>query len=202
MTAERFHESYHGKPEDLPWFHPVPDPDLVAIFDEALPARGARVLALGAGPAVHAIALAARGHRVVAIDGVPEARDMALKLAAERGVELEYVVGDALHDAPAGPYDVVFDRGFLHTLEPSERSSWRDAVLRALREGGVLVLKCFDARPARGFGPPGLSARDVLDALGDPEPGGLELELLRRTRFGLQDEHAPHAAWTVLAKRV
>ncbi len=200
MTIDRFRDRYRGEPEDLPWFHREPDPDLVALFDGALPPRDARVLDLGAGPAVHSIELAARGHHVVAIDGVPEARDMAWKLAAERGVEIEYLVGDALNDAPAGPFDVVFDRGFLHTLEPAERSAWRATVLRALRPGGVVILKCFDVRPARQFGPPGLSARDVLDVLGPPDVG-LELELLRRTRFAGHEGH-DHATWTVLAKRV
>lgn len=201
MTIERFRESYHGTVDDLPWYHREPDADLVALFDEALPASGARVLDLGAGPAVHAIELAARGHHVVAIDGVPEARDMALRLAKERGVELDYRVGDALVDTPEGPFDVVFDRGFMHTLEPAERAGWRAAVVRALRPGGVLIVKCFDERPARSFGPHGLSARDVLDALGPPDPPGLELESLRRTRFA-GHEDAAHAAWTVLARRI
>ncbi|HVP59557.1 MAG TPA: class I SAM-dependent methyltransferase [Myxococcaceae bacterium] len=202
MAKERFVESYRGaRPEDLPWYDPDPDPDLLVLFDEVLPASGARVLDLGAGPAVHSIELAARGHRVVAIDGVAEARDMALTLAARRGVTLDYRVGDALHDGPEGPFDLVFDRGFLHTLEPAERRTWRAAVTRSLVRGGALILKCFDVRPPRDFGPPGLTARDVLHALGEPVMGGLALELLRRTAFGL-NEAKDHAAWTVFARRL
>jgi len=202
MVDEHFTAAYRdARPEDLPWYHAEPDADLVALFDDVLPARGARVLDLGAGPAVHSIELARRGHRVVAIDGVPEARDMALVLAAKHGVSLDYRVGDALGDTPGGPFDLVFDRGFLHTLEPQDRARWRTAVVRALRPGAAVILKCFDSRPPRDYGPAGLTARDVVDALGPPQPGGLGLELLRRTRFAGHDEHK-HAAWTVLAVRI
>ncbi|HZU83408.1 MAG TPA: class I SAM-dependent methyltransferase [Polyangiaceae bacterium] len=202
MVDEHFTAAYRdARPEDLPWYHAAPDADLVALIDEVLPARGARVLDLGAGPAVHSIELARRGHRVVAIDAVPEAREMALALAAKRGVAIDYRVGDALGETPDGPFDLVFDRGFLHTLEPSGRARWRAAVVRALRPGGAVILKCFDSRPARGYGPPGLTARDLVDALGAPEAGGLGIELLRRTRFPGHDEH-DHAAWTLLAVRI
>jgi SAM-dependent methyltransferase len=202
MVDEHFTSAYRGaRPEDLPWYHPEPDADLVALFDQVLTARGARVLDLGAGPAVHAIELAARGHRVVAIDGVPEARDMALALAAKRRVAIDYRVGDALRETPEGPFDVVFDRGFLHTLDPAERPTWRAAVVRALRPGGAVIVKCFDIRPTRNFGPPGLTARAIVDVLGVPEPGGLGLELLRRTRFPGHAEDQ-HAAWSMLAVRL
>jgi SAM-dependent methyltransferase len=202
MVDPHFTAAYRGaRPEDLPWYHAEPDADLVALFDQVLPARGARVLDLGAGPAVHGIELATRGHRVVAIDAVPEARDMALTLAAARRVDIDYRVGDALREAPEGPFDLVFDRGFLHTLDPNERSMWRGAVVRALRPGGAVLIKCFDTRPARNFGPPGLTAQDIVHVLGLPEPGGLGLELLRRTRFPGHAEDQ-HAAWSVLAVRI
>jgi hypothetical protein len=46
-----------------------------------------------------------------------------------------------------------------------------------------------------------VAARDIIDTLGAPEPGGLGLELLRRTRFpGHADRD--HAAWTVMAVRI
>jgi SAM-dependent methyltransferase len=202
MPDDHFQLAYRdARPEDLPWYHPQPDADLMALFDELPPAAGARVLDLGAGPAVHSIELASRGHRVVAIDGVSEARDMALKLAAKRGVDLEYRVGDALRETPEGPFDLVFDRGFLHTLDPADRPAWRSAVTRALRPGGSVVVKCFDTRPPRDYGPPGLTALEVVDTLGPAHAGGIGLELLRRTRFAGHPEH-DHAAWTAMGVRI
>jgi SAM-dependent methyltransferase len=202
MVDPHFTEAYrNARPEDLPWYQAQPDADLIALLHDVLPAGGARVLDLGAGPAVHSIELAARGHHVVAIDAVPEARAMALGLAARRGVAIDYRVGDAIRQTPEGPFDLVFDRGFLHTVDPSARQEWRSAVLRALRVGGAVLVKCFDTRPPRGFGPPGLTARDLVATIGEPDPGGLGLELLRRTSFGgLEDRD--HAAWMVLAMRL
>lgn len=202
MPSDRFKEVYRdADPSDLPWYHDDPDPDLLAIFDEVLPEPGGHVLDLGAGPAVHSIELAARGHHVIAIDGVDDARTMALALAEKRGVTIDYRVGDAIRETPEGPFDLAFDRGFLHTLDAADRAVWRAAVIGALRPGGVVVVKCFDKRPPRSFGPTGLSAREVVDTLGAPEPGGLGLELLRRTRFPGHDGRE-HATWTLLARRI
>lgn len=202
MVDSHFTDAYrNARLEDLPWYHAQPDADLIALLHDVLPASDARVLDLGAGPAVHSIELAAGGHRIVAIDAVPDARAMALDLATQRGVTIDYRVGDAIRQTPEGPFDLVFDRGFLHTLDPSERPQWRSAVVRALRVGGVVVVKCFDTRPQRDFGPPGLTALDVVATFGEPVPGGLGLELLRRSRFpGHADRD--HAAWTSMAVRL
>lgn len=200
-SGERFREHYaHGKLELLPWFHPEPDPDLIALFDRALDAPS-RVLDLGAGPAVHSIHLATQGHAVVALDAIDRAREMALALAADRGASLEYLVGDALELGDLPAFDAILDRAFLHTLEPEHRPAWRRAVHGALVPRGHLFLKCFDVRPTRDFGPPGLSAVEVLEALGDPDRDGFELVSLERTRFAGHDDRPPHAAWTVWARR-
>jgi 2-polyprenyl-3-methyl-5-hydroxy-6-metoxy-1,4-benzoquinol methylase len=105
----------------------------MALIDQALPASGARVIDLGAVVDKALPASGARGHRVVAIDAVPEARTMALALAAKRGVAIDYRVGDAVRETPDGPFDLVFDRGFLHTLDPLEWSMWRLRPLQVLR---------------------------------------------------------------------
>ncbi len=156
---------------------------------------------LGAGPAVHSIELAARGCDVVAIDGVAEAKEMAMALAEKRGVAIDYRVGDAIRETPAGPFDVVFDRGFLHTLDPDERALWRESVIGALRPGGVVIVKAFDVYPARDYGPHGMSARDIVDTMGETEPGGLRLDLLRHTHFPGHDADT-HYAWAIVATRL
>ncbi|MEZ5330784.1 MAG: class I SAM-dependent methyltransferase [Thermoanaerobaculia bacterium] len=201
---ERFFESYaSGEPEDLPWYNPEPDADLVRWFDELLEGPS-RVIDLGAGPSVHGIFLAGRGHDVTAVDGVPAARDLALRLARERGVEIDYHVADVLAWEPPerAAWDLVLDRGFLHTLEPEDRPRWLDRVRGLLRPGGALVLKAFTAEP-RGFGPPGLTAAETLGAIREGEPDGLRLVDLARSSFNLADRPdvtGAHSAWTLVAR--
>ena len=197
---ERFRERYQDTClEDLPWFHSEPDPDLLTAFDRVLEGPS-RVLDLGAGPAVNSIWLAARGHEVVAVDAIDRAKDMALALAADRGATLEYLVHDALDIGHLAAFDMILDRGFMHTLSSEHRPAWRRAVSGALRVGGHVVVKCFDVRPTRDFGPAGLTAVEVIETLGDPDLGGMELVNLERTTFPGELER--HATWTAIGRRV
>ena len=198
-TEERFRARYASTAlEDLPWFHNEPDVDIVRAFTQVLDGPS-RVLDLGAGPAVNSIWLSREGHEVVAVDAVDRAKELALALAADHGASLEYIVQDALSLGSLGAFDAILDRGFMHSLPEEDRDGWRRAVVGALRPGGHLVLKCFDRRPTRDFGPTGLSAVEVIDAIGDPDLGGLSLCSLERTAF--PGELRRHATWTVVAQR-
>lgn len=202
---ERFVQAYaSGELGDLPWYHPEPDADLVRWFGELLD-RPSRVIDLGAGPSVHGLFLAGAGHQVTAVDGVAAARDLALRLAAERGVEIDYSVADVLAWEPpeSAAWDLVLDRGFLHTLEPEDRPRWLAQVRTLLRPGGSLVAKEFTAEP-RGFGPPGFAAAELLGAIREGEPDGLRLVDLARSAFNLADHPdrtGPHSAWTLVAEK-
>jgi SAM-dependent methyltransferase len=204
-SIDRFEQAYSsGRAEDLPWYNAEPDADVVRWFDKVLP-KPSDVVDLGAGPAVHGIALAQRGHRVTAVDGVSKARDLALNIAKERGVTLDYRVANALDWEPAREhgYDLVFDRGFLHTIEPEERPRWLKQVRRLLRKGGHAVIKEFTS-VQRGFGPPGLSAKEMLAAIDEGGEQGLHLVALERSSFNLSDQRddlGPHSAWTLVAER-
>lgn len=205
MVAERFIESYaSGKPEDLPWYHPEPDADLVRWASSLLEAPK-DVLDLGAGPSVHGLWSAERGHRVTAVDAVQGARTLALRLAAERSVSLDYHVADVLGWQPddGRAWDLVIDRGFLHCLEIDERPRWLERVRSLLRPGGIALVKEF-AHGERGFGPPGLTAREMLAAIREGEPLGLTLVALERSSFNLSaslDGAGAHSAWTLVARR-
>lgn len=206
MAIQRFIDIYQsGKPEELPWYNPEPDPDLVRWAGALLESNGAEVIDLGAGPTVHGLWLAERGHRVTAVDAVAEARTLALRLARERGLALEYHVADVLEWEPEGDrsWELLLDRGFLHTLEIDERPRWLDRVRRLLRPGGYALIKEF-TQVERGFGPPGLTSSDMLAAIDEGDTEGLELVALERSSFNLseaQDHAGEHSAWTLVARR-
>lgn len=134
--------------EDMPWFISELDPDLDrALAGYAL--QGARVLDLGTGPGTQAIALAERGAEVTATDISAVAIEQARARAAARGVELDLRVDDVLDTRLEGSFELIFDRGCFHSLEPEQHPRYLAALTGLLRPGGLLALKCL-SRAAEG----------------------------------------------------
>lgn len=102
-----------------------------------LPAAPAKVLDVGAGTGSISLLAAELGFTVTSLDLAPQMLEKAREKAAERGLELQIVVGSAT-EPPAGPFDAVVERHVLWTLpDPTEAlAAWRAAVTPA---GGRLV---------------------------------------------------------------
>jgi len=203
-SIDRFVDRYSSsRLEDLPWYNPEPDADLVRWFERLLVNESA-VIDLGAGPTAHGLWLARRGHRVTAVDAVEQARELALSLAEKAGVRIDYHVADVLEWKPAVPHswDLLLDRGFLHSLEVGQRPRWLERVRELLRPGGHAVVKAFTTGE-RGFGPPGLTAAEMLSAIREGDRMGLDLISLELSRFNLSDvdQAREHSAWTLVARR-
>lgn len=121
--------------------HAISDPLEAAAWRqalrEALPEPPARVLDIGAGTGALSLLAAELGHRVTALDLSEGMLAVARRKAAERGLELGFVVGSGT-EPPSGPFDAVIERHVLWTLPDPE------GALRAWREvmgaGGRLVL--------------------------------------------------------------
>ncbi|MCL7414094.1 MAG: class I SAM-dependent methyltransferase [ANME-2 cluster archaeon] len=190
MKGKTGHKHHHGtwndiyegaKPEDLPWFSPEPDTDIMQLIDKLVPGMA---LDIGCGPGVHAIELAKRGWDVTALDISPGAIKMAEECALKAGVEVEFRIINVLAFEPDGSFDLVLDRGFLHSLEPTEYPRWTDMVAAALKPGGIVVAKEFTIDPVNRFGPTGLSEsemRDVLDRR-------FTIERLEQTEFSVRGQ--------------
>lgn len=160
--------TYEGaRPEDLPWFSPTPDPDLVTALDR-FAARPGVALDLGSGPGIHAIALAERGWTTTGVDISPGAIKMASRLAKEAGVKIDFRMTNVLAFQPRPrSFDLVHDRGFLHTLDPSEWPVWVRLVATALKPGGLVMAKEFTYNPKRHFGPRGFTKSELQNVLDD-----------------------------------
>ena len=104
--------------------------------------RKLKILDVGCGAGFFSILLAKEGHQVIGIDLTPDMIDNARVLAAEEGVDCEFVVMDAENPEFADEsFDVIVSRNLTWTL-PNVQHAYKEW-LRVLKKGGILLN--FDA---------------------------------------------------------
>lgn len=113
-----------------------------------------RALDVASGEGRNAIWLAEQGWVVTAVDFSKVAVDKARRLAAQRGVDVEWLVADVVaFDPPAGLFDLVII--FYLQLAASEMKEVLGKAAGALRRGGTLLLVAHDrANLTGGVGGP------------------------------------------------
>jgi hypothetical protein len=121
---------------------------------------------------------------------------MASQFAKEAGVKIDFRNADVLsfHPKPSS-FDLVHDRGFLHTLDPTEWGKWTDLVAAALKPEGLLFAKEFVYDSDRHFGPRGFKKAELENVLDNRfRIEALEENTFRGPRFA-------HAAFLLIARR-
>jgi ubiquinone/menaquinone biosynthesis C-methylase UbiE len=160
MTLPDWDEAYRGTP---PWDIGRPQPALEALVKDG-EVRSGRALDVGCGTGENAILLAKSGCTVTGIDLVRDAIAAAKTKAAERHVDVEFVVGNALeldrHFA-AGVFSTVVDSGLFHVLTDEERPVYVRQVQRVLKPGGRCFMMCYSDREPPGYGPRRVSKREI-----------------------------------------
>jgi len=128
----------------LPWHTEVLEPPLV----EAIAARyapGRRLLDLGTGDGVVAIAAAQCGFRVTAIDVAPGALGRARDRADHAGARsivfvLDDITAPRLDGGPERGFDVAVDRGLLHCLPRDRWPAYATGATGLVAPGGTLLV--------------------------------------------------------------
>ena len=146
-----------------------------------------RALDLGCGSGGNAIWLADRGWQVTAVDFSEVAIEKAKARAADRGVEVEFVVSDVTAYRPAGLYDLI--TSFYIQLWPDQRTGMLSAAAEALAPGGSLLFVSHD----KSSPPSGWSEED-LASLTTPEEVVAELPGLEIQRAEVVEEDGAHMA--------
>ena len=112
---------------------------------DALPNPG-RLLLLAEGEGRNAVYAAQKGWEVTAVDFSEKGKQKALALAAQNGVEIEYIVANLqTYDfIKTGPWDAI---GLIYAHFPSEfRGSIHRKCAKALRPGGHIILEAFNRK--------------------------------------------------------
>jgi len=155
MTEDKrdWEKMYHEEAvEEMPWFYPGLDPDLVGAL-EGLGITAGSILDLCTGPGTQAMKLAERGFEVTAFDISKTAVKKAHENAKKKGLDIEFVEKDFLAGGAGRTFDFVFDRGCFHTLSPELRGEYLKVISKLIRPGGYLFLKCFSHREKMEGGP-------------------------------------------------
>jgi SAM-dependent methyltransferase len=175
----------------------APSEFLIAEIGDLRPGK-ALDLACGAGR--NAVWLAERGWRVTAVDFAGVALGMARALAAERGVDLEWIEADAVAwTPPARTYDLVCV--FYLQLPPGERPIALAHAAAAVRPGGTLLVVGHDLlNLTEGSGGP--TQPDVLFTPDDvvAEIGDLRIEKALRVRRAVAEPGVAREAIDALVR--
>jgi SAM-dependent methyltransferase len=179
-----FDAAYRGLPP--PWDIGQPQPALLA-FARAGALTGP-VLDVGCGTGEHALMAAESGLEATGIDASPTAIALARRKAAERGLSVRFVVGDALDLAGFGEtFGTVLDSGLFHVFGDAERIRYVASLWAVVVPGGRYVMLAFSDRQPGSVGPRRLSKAEIRVAFAEGwrvesiEPARMETKLPERS---------------------
>lgn len=163
------HERMSGRPWDAsyrdgpaPWDTGRPQPAVVRLAAEG--AFTGPVLDAGCGTGENTLRIASLGLPVVGADVAETALAMARAKAAERGIDAEFAMVDALHLERLGRrFQTVLDCGLFHTFDTDERPGYVASLASVTEHDGTLYILCFsDEGP--GTGPHPVSGEELRAA--------------------------------------
>jgi ubiquinone/menaquinone biosynthesis C-methylase UbiE len=159
------------------------------------------VLDAGCGTGENALHVASLGLHVLGVDVAETPLSIAREKAAGRGIDAEFVVGDALHLHRLGRvFETVLDCGLLHTFDSDERRDYVASLASATGHGGQLYVLCFSDVGPGTCGPHPISQQELTAAF--RRSSGWSVASISpdrlRTRFDAQG--AP--AWLARIERI
>lgn len=152
--------------ERPPWEIDRPQPAVQRLLGEG--AFHGEVLDIGCGTGENAMLLASRGLHVVGVDWAAAAVEMARAKAAERSLEVEFEVADALRlDGLGRSFGTIVDSALFHTFSDEARTGYAPSLGSVTRPGSMLYLLCFSELEPWGGGPRRVTQAEIRDAFAD-----------------------------------
>ena len=168
---DNFYTSAYRKaerPEDLPW-HREETPEWLAR-SAAKRAKPGRFLDMGCWTGVFSVQMAQKGWEVTAVDFTQEALNMSEDRARAASVKVNFVLADVLTWEGNGTFDIVFDSGCMHSLNPPDRPKYKSQLLKWLAPGADYVLIHFGRRHILDWRPMGPRRRNRRETLAELSP--------------------------------
>jgi SAM-dependent methyltransferase len=194
MAGRPWDASYHDGP--APWDIGHPQPAIARLASEG--AFTGAVLDAGCGTGEHALHIAGPGVRVLGVDVAETALAIAREKAAERGIEAEFELADALRfDRLGRTFDTVLDCGLFHSFDRDERPDYVASLASVTRAGSAVHVLCFsDAEPT---GPHPVSEEELRA----PFEGDGRWNIASIAPSGIETRFAPPgvAAWLARIER-
>lgn len=196
LTGLPWDASYHDGP--APWDVGQPQPAIVRLAADG--GFAGAVLDAGCGTGENALHLASLGLPVVGVDVAETALAIARAKAADRGIEVGFVLADAFQLERLGRrFATVLDCGLFHTFDGDERPAYVASLASVTERDGTLYVLCFsDDGPDPGPHP---VSREELRTAFNPSTGwevtAIEPDRIQ-TRY--HDHGAP--AWLATIRRI
>ncbi len=173
-----FETLYAGQ---APWDIGKPHKAFIDVADSI----SGSVLDAGCGTGDTALFLASRGHKVTGIDFLEEPIRRAKLKAAERGLNVTFLVKDAMTLKDwTERFDNVIDSGLFHVFSDEDRKRYAEGLATVLKPRGRLYLMCFSDEEPGTQGPRRVSKKELHAAFAQ----GWDIESIEPTRV----ETRPH----------
>jgi len=182
-----FDSAYQGRP---PWDIGRPQKEFVELVR-----RGeitGSVLDIGCGTGEHALFFAENGYDVWGIDSAPLAIQKAKEKADKRGLQVHFLVLNALELVRLGrKFDTVTDSGLFHTLSDEDRPVFVDNLAAILSPAGKYFMLCFSDLEPGGYGPRRITKKEIQDSFRD----GWSINYIRPAVFESHTRAEGPRAW-------
>jgi SAM-dependent methyltransferase len=167
-----FETLYAGQ---APWDIGKPHKAFIDVADSI----SGSVLDAGCGTGDTALFLASRGHKVTGIDFLEEPIRRAKLKAAERGLNVTFLVKDAMTLKDwTERFDNVIDSGLFHVFSDEDRKRYAEGLATVMKPGGRLYLMCFSDEEPGTLGPRRVSKKELHAAFAQ----GWDIESIEPTR--------------------